>query len=397
MNVPGLESPLRPAWLEIDLAQLRRNFEVIHHAKPDGLRIMSVVKDNAYGHGAEQVARIAVASGVSAFATVTLSEAIQLRQAGFKQMVLLLGERTDDEIAACVEFNLSCAVNSAELVPRLSAAARAQRKRASVHLKVNTGMNRYGVRWTEAAALAERIAKDPNLCLEGVLSHFAMSDELDKTFAHHQLANFQETLAALEQRGISPGLRHLCNSGGFLDLPSAHFDMVRVGILSYGVYPSRVCRRLDGIEPVMRVKTRISGFQNLQAGDKVGYGMRYTADGPRRIAVLPLGYGDGFPRVRNQGHVLIHGARAPIVGGVAMDSFTVDVTEIPQAQLWDEVVIMGTQGCEEITAHDVAALKNSVSYDVLTGWRSRLPRVYLNQPADQNPQPQRTHAEAHHQ
>ena len=181
----------------------------------------------------------------------------------------------------------------------------------------------------------------------------------------------------MNRRGMSVALRHLCNSGGFLDLPHARFDMVRLGILPLGVFPSSVCRRIPGLQPVMSVKARIAAIQNLGPGDSVGYGMRYTAPNSRRIAVLPLGYGDGFPRVRNQGAVLIHGRRAPLVGGVAMDAITVDVTDIPAAKLWDEAIVMGKQGDDEISVHEVAKLKGSVSYDVLTAWRARLPRVYL--------------------
>jgi len=178
-------------------------------------------------------------------------------------------------------------------------------------------------------------------------------------------------------------VKHLCNSGGFLDLPPAHFDMVRLGILPLGVFPSSVCRRIPGIEPVMTVKARLVALQKLQPGDTVGYGMRYTASSPRRIAVLPIGYGDGFPRLRNQGCVLVRGQRAPLVGGVAMDAITVDITDIPAAQLWDEAVIMGRQGEDEISVHEVAKLKNSVSYDVLTSWRARLPKIHVNQAAPQ--------------
>ncbi len=173
-----------------------------------------------------------------------------------------------------------------------------------------------------------------------------MSDETDKTFALLQLERFNAVLAEMAQKGIRVKHRHLCNSGGFLDLPQAHFDMVRIGMLQFGVYPSKVCRRIPGIEPVMTVKARIAGIQNLQAGDVVGYGMRYQAASPRRIAVIPVGYGDGFPRMRNQGCVLACGRRAPLVGGVAMDAFTVDITDIPEAGLWDEVVLMGRQGGE---------------------------------------------------
>src|SRR6185295_18635774 len=183
--------------------------------------------------------------------------------------------------------------------------------------------------------------------LQGVLSHFAQSDELDKSSALLQLERFRQVIREMEERALPAKFRHLCNSGGFLDLPQAYFDMVRVGVLALGVYPSTVCRRIDGIAPVMSVKTKIAAIQKLEPGDTVGYGMRYAAPTPRRIAVLPVGYGDGFPRVRNQGCVLIQGQRAPLVGGVAMDAFMVDITDIPEAGLWDEAVLMGRQGEDE--------------------------------------------------
>ena len=180
----------------------------------------------------------------------------------------------------------------------------------------------------------------------------------------------------MRERGWSCRYRHICNSGGLLDLPQAHFDLVRCGILPLGVYPSKVCQRIPGVAPVMTVKTRVAHLQRIQPGDTVGYGMRYKAESPRTIAVLPVGYGDGFPRVRNQGGVLVRGAIAPLVGGVSMDAITVDVTGIPGVEVWDEAVLQGRQGTNEISVHEIAALKNSVSYDALTGWRERLPRVY---------------------
>jgi alanine racemase len=210
------------------------------------------------------------------------------------------------------------------------------------------------------------------------MTHFSQSDEAEKTFANLQFSRFNEILHALDEKKISVPLRHTCNSGGFLDLPHAHLDMVRVGILLYGVFPSQVCRRISGIEPVMSVKAKIAAIQKLKPGEVVGYGMRYTAASERRIAVLPIGYGDGFPRVRNEGGALIRGKRAPIVGGIAMDALMVDITDIPEAQMWDEAVIMGRQGSEEITVRDIAKLKNSVTYDVLTNWRLRLRRKNVN-------------------
>jgi alanine racemase len=367
--------------VEIDLQRLHRNFQILSADKPQHVRVLSVVKDEGYGHGALHVARAAMKSGVRFLALSTVEEAMDLRERGVSGRILLLGDRQAAELPWCVAHNFTCCVTEPETVMQLGALAAQAGKRVPVHIKINTGMNRYGVPWENAAALAEIIGSIKSLELEGVLSHFSQSDETDKTFANLQMQRFKMALDSIASRQMELKLRHLCNSGGFLDLPDAHFDMVRLGILPLGVYPSSVCRRIPGIEPVMSVKARIAAIQNLQPGDCVGYGMRYTANSPRRIAVLPIGYGDGFPRVRNQGFALIHGQRAPLVGGVAMDAITVDITEIPQARLWDEAVLMGSQGDDAITVHDVARLKGSVSYDVLTSWRSRLPRVYLHQDA----------------
>jgi alanine racemase len=371
-----VEVPLRPAWVEIDLNKLRRNFELINQDKPPALQVLSVVKDDGYGHGALAVAQVALETGATFLALSTLEEALRLREQGIECRLLLLGDRQDSELSWCVAHDLTCCVSAPQTVDLLDELAIRAGKRVPVHIKINTGMNRYGVRWTEAAALAQRICSKKSLLLEGVLSHFAQSDEADKTYANLQLSRFNEALQQVCRQAPAPPIRHLCNSGGFLDLPEARFEMVRLGILPLGVFPSSVCRRIPGIEPVMSVKARVAAIQPLHPGESVGYGMRYTAPEARRIAVLPLGYGDGFPRVRNQGCVLIRGRRAPLVGGVAMDAITVDITDIPDANLWDEAVIMGRQGREEISVHEVAKLKGSVSYDVLTSWRSRLPRVY---------------------
>ena len=378
MNFDSTTFPLRPAWVEIDLARLRRNLQLIRRDLPRNVQLLAVVKDEAYGHGALDVARIAVEEGAWGFGLSTLEEAMSLREAGIAAPLLLLGERQEAELPWCVEHDLTVCVNEPHTIRQLACVAAAMDKCVPVHLKINTGMSRYGVRWDEALPLIEQIGSEKSLRLEGVLSHFSQSDEADKTFANLQMSRFDEVLAGMEQRGVSVRFKHLCNSGGFLDLPRAHRDMVRVGILIYGLFPSSVCRRIPGIEPVMSVKARIASIQKLKPGEVVGYGMRYTAPGERRIAVLPIGYGDGFPRVRNQGGALIHGRRAPLVGGIAMDALMVDITDIPEAQMWDEAIIMGRQGNEEITAHDMAKLKNSVSYDVLTGWRLRLRRKCVN-------------------
>jgi alanine racemase len=324
------------------------------------------------------VARVAVEEGAWGFGLSTLEEAMTLRDASITAPLLLLGERQEAELEWCVAHDLTVCVNEIHNVRALAKIAANFGKQVPVHVKIHTGMSRYGVRWDEALPLIEKIIAEKSLSLEGVMTHFSQSDETEKTFANLQFSRFQEILNALAQKKISVKLRHTCNSGGFLDLPHAHLDMVRVGILLYGVFPSLVCRKIPGIEPVMSVKAKIAAIQKLKPGEVVGYGMRYTATSERRIAILPIGYGDGFPRVRNEGAALIHGERAPIVGGIAMDALMVDITDIPQAQMWDEAVIMGRQGDEEITVRDIAKLKNSVTYDVLTSWRLRLRRKSVN-------------------
>src|ERR1017187_250447 len=378
MNLHSENFPRRPAWVEIDLARLRNNLRLIRGDLPRHVQLMAVVKDEAYGHGALDAARLALAEGAWGLGLSTLEEAMTLRDAGITAPLLLLGERQEAELEWCVAHDLTVCVNEPHTVRAFAKIAANFGKQVPVHVKIHTGMSRYGVRWDEALPLIEQIIAEKSLSLEGVMTHFSQSDEADKTFANLQFSRFKEVLRALEQRNISVKLRHTCNSGGFLDLPHAHLDMVRVGILLYGVFPSSVCRRIPGIEPVMSVKARIAAIQKLKPGEVAGYGMRYTAPSERRIAVLPIGYGDGFPRVRNTGGALIHGRRAPLIGGIAMDALMVDITDIPEAQMWDEAVIMGRQGNEEITVHDMAKLKNSVSYEVLTSWRLRLRRKSVN-------------------
>ena len=378
MKLDSENFPQRPAWTEIDLGKLRRNLQLVRADLPKPVRLMAVVKDEAYGHGALDVARIALEEGAWGFGLSTLEEAMALRDADIKAPLLLLGERQEAELEWCVAHDLTVCVNEPHAVRKLAKLATEFGKRVPVHLKIHTGMSRYGVRWDEALPLIEKILAEKSLELEGVMTHFSQSDETDKTFANLQFSRFQEILKSLEQKKVSVKIRHACNSGGFLDLPHAHLDMVRTGILLYGVFPSQVCRTISGIEPVMSVKAKIAAIQKLKLGEVVGYGMRYTAKTERCIAILPIGYGDGFPRVRNEGCALIHGQRAPLIGGIAMDALMVDITDIPQAQMWDEAVLMGKQGHDEITVRDIAALKKSVTYDVLTNWRLRLRRKSVN-------------------
>jgi alanine racemase len=369
----------RPAWVEVDLGQLAANIRRIRADLQAAVRLLYVVKDEAYGLGAVPAARVALANGVSQLAVYTIEEGAVLRAAGITAPILILGERVPDEVSGVLSTGLVPCVGTLEMARFFDAAGTARGRRVPIQVKINSGMNRYGFHWRQAAEWTAGLAALRGIEVVGMLSHFAQSDEEDKTFARQQLGRFRECLAIWTAAGLSTGCVHMCNSGGFLDLPEAHFDMVRVGLLAGGVYPSSVCRRIEGLGPVLSVRTRIVAEQQLEPGDTVGYGMRWSAERPARVGVLPIGYGDGFPRVRNQGAALIRGHRVPIVGGVAMDALTVDLTDLPEAVLGDEAVLMGRQGNEEITAQEVARLKQSVTYDVLVGWRRRLPRVFRNE------------------
>jgi alanine racemase len=366
-----------PAWVEVDLRQLRQNWDAISRFRPREVGIACVVKDDAYGHGALPLAEMALEYGAEMLVVATIEEALKLRLAGIEAPILVLGERIPEDYAVCAQHNLAVCIGSHASLAEFRTAIRSLGRTVPIHLKIDSGMSRYGFRWSDTDDLFGELRNSPEINVQGVMSHFAMSDELDKTFARLQLSRFNEVLARAQDAGINPRFRHICNSGGFLDLPEAHFNLVRIGILPLGVYPSKVCRRLEGIAPIMSVKSRIAAVKELKPGDHVGYGMRFTAEKRMRSAVVPIGYGLGFPRVRNQGHVLIHGQRAPLIGGVSMDAITVDISEIIDAKPRDEVTLLGRSDQQEITIHDIATLRNSVSYDAMVSWSSRLPRRYL--------------------
>ena len=379
-----LSCPTRPAWFEVDLERLSSNFRLIRKDASNDLIIGSVVKDNGYGHGSVEVANVALANGAQLLLVSNLDEAFELREAGIVEQIILMGERMEEELPMCIELNLTLAIGELRIAKEASRLANSLGKKISVHVKVDTGMGRYGMRWDRAFEMLQSINSMPGISLDGLFSHFSMSDELDKSFAIEQISRFRSLIDEMDKVGLKVRYRHLCNSGGFLDLPEAHFDMVRIGLLPLGIYPSKVCRRIFGIQSVGSVKTRLAVVKKINNGDNVGYGLRYQAQGERRIGVLPIGYGDGYPRVRNQGHVLIGGKRAPVIGANSMDSTMVDLSAIPEASAWDEVVLMGEQGDLEITPHDLAGWKGTVSYEIITAWRSRLPRIFIENKEDRS-------------
>ena len=369
----------RSAWVQVDLDQLARNWEILRREVPASVSLMFVAKDNAYGLGAVEAARVALEGHADSLAVFTLGEAQELRDAGITAPILLLGERLADEVPHVLELDLEPCVGSVEMAEAFSRAGRTRGRPVPIHLKVNTGMNRFGFSWRNVDSWAPILKTLPALEFRGALSHFAQSDELDKGFARTQSQRFEGVLNCLSAQDIRPQWIHHCNSGGVLDLPDAHFNRVRVGLLAQGVYPSEVCRRLEGVLPVLSLRARLTAIQELEIGDTVGYGMRWQAQRPSRIGVLSVGYGDGYPRLRNQGQVLLHGRRVSIVGGVTMDALMIDLADVPEAQMGDETVLLGMQGTDCITVQELARLSGTVTYDVLAGFRARLPRVYCPQ------------------
>ena len=348
--------PNRAAWAEVNLAAYAQNIEEIKKCVRPGARLCMVVKADAYGHGAIPCARVAVAHGASYLAVATISEGVELREAGFTQPILLLGLILPEEAADVVAYDITQTVCTRELAAALSAAAVAQGKTAKVHLKVETGMGRIGVRPEEAAELAAYVAGLPGLVLEGVFSHFATADDRDKTYARAQLAAFQRALAAIEARGIHVQLRHIAESAAILELPEAHLDMVRVGIIQHGLWPSAEVAHPIALRETMRFLARVVFLKRVHAGESIGY-----ADGYIRA------YGA-------EGYAVIRGQRAPICGRVCMDQVMVDVTDIPGVAIGDTALLFGGEALPTDTA---ARWLDTINYEVTCLVAPRVPRVYV--------------------
>ncbi|OGG99813.1 MAG: alanine racemase [Candidatus Lambdaproteobacteria bacterium RIFOXYD1_FULL_56_27] len=368
--------------VEVNLKVVEANLRLILEEKPAHLELLLVVKDDALGHGIVPVAKLAATLGIKRFGVACLSEALALRAAGLLAPdILVFGERDDQELPIALRHKLTLQIQSLEKAERLNELAASAGQRAKVHLKVDSGMGRYGVKPHAVLELVEQISRLKNLELEGVMTHFAQSDEADKTYAKLQWERFSAVVSALEAKGQRPPLVHACNSGGYLDLPFAHGDMVRIGALLAGVYPSEVCRRINRegktLAPALSLKSRVAFVKTLELGDKVGYGMHYTAPGATQLAILPLGYGDGYPRLRNKGAVLIQGTECPILGGNSMDAIMVDCSHLQEVSPGEEVVLIGTQGEKEITAMQLARWASTVTYQVLSCWTGRIEKRWV--------------------
>ena len=365
-------------WAEIDLDAIAHNVRQLKRHIGERVKLTAVVKANAYGHGAVPVARTALENGAERLAVNRVVEGIELRRAGIAAPILILGYSPPWEAEAIVRHDLTPTITEREVALALARAAASQGKTVPVHVKVDTGMGRFGLLPKEVVDFVKGLADFPNLRLEGLYTHFATADEADKSHTRRQFGIFLDVLKRLEEAGIEVPIRHAANSAATLDLPETHLDMVRCGIAIYGLYPSAEVSHSIPLKPAMSLKSRVARLRTLPAGSCISYGCTYVTSSPTRVALVPVGYGDGYHRLlSNRGQVLIRGRRTPILGRVCMDQFVVDVSDIPGVRLDDEVVVFGRQGEEEICAEEVAAWAQTINYEVTTSVLPRVTRVYL--------------------
>jgi alanine racemase len=375
--MPSIKPVGRPTVAEIDLGALAFNYRQIQKKIPKGVMTLGVVKADAYGHGAIPVSRKLEELGVEYLGVAMSDEGVQLRKGGIKTPILLLGGTYQEDVDRVFQFRLTPVVFQKESLQLLSEAAERRKKKVKVHLKVDTGMGRLGVPLGLWPAFLVGMKRFPNIEVEGILSHYSMADENDDPFTERQWKAFQDAVAIAESMGIHVRYTHISNSAGLAAFPSWSGNLVRPGIILYGSYPSPVFRKLIKLKPVMTLKTRIGLLKQVPAGVKISYGGTFVTKMESRVATLPIGYADGYNRkLSNQGQVLVRGRRAPVVGRVCMDYIIADVTGIPKVSPGDEVVLMGRQGREEITAEEVAERIGTISYEVFCLVGKRVPRVY---------------------
>jgi alanine racemase len=378
INQPTIatDNGLRSTYVEVNLAQLSRNLQAIRQkVSPAG--VMIILKANAYGHGLVEVAKY-LDRQVDYIGVAVLEEGILLREQGVQTPILVLGGIWGDQIPGYITHDLTLTAPSVERLQQIDEAAGALGKKARVHLKIDTGMERIGVHYYNAHTLQEAALNCRHISVEGIFSHFANSDEADLNHARLQLERFNEVLSFYEKHSLPMPIRHMANSGAILQLPESYFDMVRPGILFYGVYPSKEARRTITVQPALAWKSRVVYFKVTRAGHPVSYGSIWQSDHPVRIVTVPVGYGDGyFRRMSNQAQVIIHGKKYPQVGRICMDQVMVNI-EQDSAFNGDEVILIGaSESGEQIRAENLAEWAGTIPYEILTNINTRVPRAFI--------------------
>lgn len=367
-------------YARIDLDALKYNVDGIKKCKADGAMLMGVIKADAYGHGAKIFAHELDEMGFNWFAVATVDEGIELRRDGIRKPILVLGYTCEAQYPDMVQWDITPTIYSYEMAEAFDAAAGIAGKIADIHIKIDTGMSRIGfLPGKESLDEIEKISHLGNLRIQGMFTHFACADMRDKTHVDGQIAKFHEMIDGVKRRGIPVEIFHCSNSASIMELQSEHMNMVRAGIILYGLYPSHEMEeeRLP-LKPVMSLHSHVVHVKEVPAGVTVGYGATYVTKGPTRIATVPVGYADGYPRVlSNRSSVLIRGHRAPIIGRICMDQFMVDVTDIPEVADGDAVTLIGKDGQEMLSVEEISEMAGSFNYEFVCDVSRRVPRVYM--------------------
>lgn len=368
-------------YAEINLDAILHNMEQMRGLLKEDTKIMGVIKTDGYGHGAVQIGReLEKLDYTWGYATATVAEAEILRRNGLKKPILVLGATFPEEYEAMADHEIRVNVYSIRQAEQMEEAAAKMNKKIIVHAKIDTGLSRLGFQVTEEAAdEIARISRMPHIILEGIFTHFAKSDASDKTMANQQMEAFARMKEMLEERKVEIPLIHCSNSAAIVDMPEANMSVVRAGIILYGMWPSdEVEKENIDLEPVMSLKSCIVFLKELEKGRVISYGATYETTRKQRIATIPVGYGDGYPRsLSNKGYVLIHGKKAPICGRICMDQFMVDVTDIPEAQEGDSVTLIGRENGAEITMEEIGDLSGRFNYEFACDLGKRIPRVFV--------------------
>lgn len=381
-----MNSYTKRTWAEISLDNIMQNYNIIRSNISGNAMLCCVIKADAYGHGAVQLAQLYEALGADWFSVSNIDEAIELRNNNIKLPILILGYTPVTNARILAENNIAQTCHSLEYAKSLSDIAVSQGVTVKIHLKLDTGMSRIGLmcqdieRDTKNIDIAEQICKLPNLYPQGVFTHFAVSDEADdgKAFTLQQFNSFTHTIAELEKRGIEFDIRHCANSGAIIDYPEMHLDMVRAGIILYGLAPSEKLKSKLNLKPAMQLKSVVSQCKEIYEGTTVSYGRTFTAESTKRVVTIPIGYADGYIReIAKEGYVSIHSKKAKILGRICMDQTIVDATDIENINIGDEVTIFGNNSTENTpTADDIAKWSDTINYEVVCLVGKRVPRVY---------------------
>ena len=366
----------RPTWAEVDLNAIRYNFDQIRHFVSKGINIMVVVKANAYGHGITEVSKILTKAGVDFLGVATMDEAVKLRKGGIKKPILVLGSILSGEIGIALENDITLTLCNSELLRELDKATQAKKVKAKVQVKVDTGMGRIGVWHQDAFNFVRRLVNHKTIILDGIYTHLSSAGR-DDFFTNYQIESFEELLNRLDRSGIEIPLRHAANSIATVDFKRSHLNMVRPGIIIYGMYPKKNFTKFLKLKPALSLKTKVVYLKQIPPGRSISYGRTYITDQDTNIATIPIGYADGYGRIlSNKAYVLVKGKRARVVGKVTMDQVMIDVGHIRGVKLGDEVVLIGKQGKDQITTEELARLCGTIPYEIACSIGSRVPRVY---------------------